>query len=545
VLASRIVPIAVGETFERYEIEALIGRGGMGEVYRAVDTRLRRKVALKVLRADRGSEDAVARLYREARAAAVLAHPNTIAIHDIGEADGIFYIVMELVTGMPLLAYVGDVRVPASRKLAWLVDVARALSAAHKAGVIHRDVKPSNVMVSDDGVVKVLDFGLARPLAPVSFRTQVGHVVGTPRYMAPELLAGAEADVRCDQYAFGLTAYELLAGKHPGGVLAGPVKPPALEKAVPEVSSAVAQVIARTMEADPDMRFTSMDDVALALADAIAGRAAQRDEPATEPEPAPSLNATIRLPPTELAPDPERDNPTVTTRTTEVEEEAAAPTVASPGVTPPPDPKGATLPIGAMVDARKIEEALASAPAKSHEQTLMSRAADLPPQRRAARVSGAAPEKEPAAAVEPAAPPPVAAQARRVDESGPIVVPKRGLPIVSIALGVLGVLAFVTAYVMAKRLDRGDGSALAASATASSAIVPPVPASAPPVSSATPLVLTPLVAPTSSATVAPAPAPLPSAHTRPRPKPKATATPPSATAAPPLPPLSADAPEER
>src|SRR4051812_28420903 len=110
-VASSAVPIAVGETFERYEIEALIGRGGMGEVYRAADTRLRRKVALKVLRPDRENAEAVARLFREARSAAGLTHPNTVAIHDMGEAEGILYIVMELVTGAPLLAHVGDARV--------------------------------------------------------------------------------------------------------------------------------------------------------------------------------------------------------------------------------------------------------------------------------------------------------------------------------------------------------------------------------------------------------------------------------------------------
>jgi serine/threonine-protein kinase len=267
------VPIAIGETFERYEIESLIGRGGMGEVYRAVDTRLRRKVALKVLRPDRDGGDAVARLFREARAAAVLAHPNTVAIHDIGESEGIFYIVMELVTGTSLLAHVGDARVPAARKLAWLVDIARALSAAHKSGVIHRDVKPSNVMVSDEGVVKVLDFGLARPLAPVSFRTQEGHVLGTPRYMSPEQLAGAEIDARSDQYAFALTAYELVTGKHPGGVLAGSVDPPPLDQVLPEISRAVAQVVARAMAQSPSDRFESMEDVAIALDDAINGRA--------------------------------------------------------------------------------------------------------------------------------------------------------------------------------------------------------------------------------------------------------------------------------
>jgi hypothetical protein len=275
VVACWFVPVAVGETFERYEIESLIGRGGMGEVYRAVDTRLRRKVALKVLRSDRDNADAVARLFREARSAAVLTHPNTVAIHDVGESEGIFYIVMELVTGRSLLAYVGDERVPVARKLSWLVDTARALGAAHKAGVIHRDVKPSNVMVSDEGVVKVLDFGLAKPLAPVSFRTQVGHVLGTPRYMAPEHLAGAEIDARTDQYAYGLTAYELIAGKHPGGVLAGPVDVPLLDAIVPPVSRAVAQVIARAMANAPEDRFASMEELAVALEDAIAGRASR------------------------------------------------------------------------------------------------------------------------------------------------------------------------------------------------------------------------------------------------------------------------------
>lgn len=283
-LASLLVPIAVGETFERYAIESLIGRGGMGEVYRASDTRLRRKVALKVLRADRGGAEAVARMFREARAAAVLAHPNTVAIHDIGEHEGHCYIVMELVSGQPLLAYVGDTRVPAARKLGWLVDVASALSAAHKAGVIHRDVKPSNVMVSDDDIVKVLDFGLARPLDPVSFRTQVGHVLGTPRYMAPEAIAGAEVDARSDQYAFGLTAYELLAGKHPGGALTLPAVPAPLHEVLPELSRAVSDVIARTLATQPDDRYATMEDVAVAIEDAVQGRA-PRDGHALTREP--------------------------------------------------------------------------------------------------------------------------------------------------------------------------------------------------------------------------------------------------------------------
>jgi serine/threonine protein kinase len=261
------VPIAPGETFERYAVESLIGRGGMGEVYRATDTRLRRKVALKVLRHDKERPDAVARLFREARAAAALSHPNTIAIHDLGESDdGTFYIVMELVTGSPLLAFVGDERVPLSRKLEWLSSVAKALAAAHKAGVLHRDVKPSNVMVGEDDVVKVLDFGLAKPSDPVSFKTQVGRVLGTPRYMAPELLSGAEADARSDQFSFGVTAYELVAGKHPGAA------PDPLSAVVKDAPKDLVAIIAKTMAARPDDRYPTMDDVALALDDVRAGR---------------------------------------------------------------------------------------------------------------------------------------------------------------------------------------------------------------------------------------------------------------------------------
>jgi len=300
--------ITVGETFERYTIEALIGRGGMGEVYRALDTRLRRKVALKVLRPDRaageGGDEAVARLFREARAAAGLTHPHTVAIHDIGEADGIFYIVMELVTGASLLAHVGNDRASVARKLGWLVDVARALAAAHRAGIIHRDVKPSNVMVSDEGVAKVLDFGLAKPLAPVSFRTQRGHVLGTPRYMAPEQLGGREVDARTDQYAYGVMGYELVSGVHPGSVLdATPIARP-LSDLVPEITPAIAAVIARAMSTRPNDRFASMDDVAVALDDAIRGKPAREvDEGEVSTVSAPLLPKTDAADAKSAAPD--------------------------------------------------------------------------------------------------------------------------------------------------------------------------------------------------------------------------------------------------
>jgi serine/threonine-protein kinase len=259
--------LAVGQTFARYVIEAAIGEGGMGEVYRAFDDKLRRKVALKVLHPDLAVPDAAQRLVREARAAAAFAHPNTIAIYDLGEIDGTVFLVMELIEGAPLRAFIGDASVPLAKKLRWLVDIARGLGAAHKAGLVHRDVKPANVMISDDGVVKVLDFGLAKPVEAASLNTDVGLVVGTPRYMAPELFTGIRADARSDQYAFGVTAYELLAGVHPGNPM-GAV-PAALDSIVPEIGPAVARIIARTLSRDATQRFASMNEVATALEEQI------------------------------------------------------------------------------------------------------------------------------------------------------------------------------------------------------------------------------------------------------------------------------------
>ena len=287
-------------------IEAPIGQGGMGEVYRAYDANLRRKVALKVLHPDLAVPDAAARMVREARAAAALAHPNTIAIHDLGEIDGAVFIVMELVSGASLRAYVGDSTVPVSQKLRWLVDVARGLGAAHKGGLVHRDVKPTNVMVSAEGVVKVLDFGLAKPVEAASFDTDVGMVVGTPRYMAPELFSGIAADARSDQYAFGVTAYELLSGVHPGSPV-GAV-PASLDSLVPEVSAAAARVIGRTLSRVPGDRFASMNEVASALEAQIH---TTRVSPGVAAEPSPPTRreggtaapaVALALAPTELQP---------------------------------------------------------------------------------------------------------------------------------------------------------------------------------------------------------------------------------------------------
>ncbi|APR85545.1 serine/threonine protein kinase [Minicystis rosea] len=295
-----------GETFARYTIEAPIGQGGMGAVYRAHDARLGRRVALKVISEGAAGAEADARLLREARAAAALDHPNAVAIFDVGEHEGATYIVMELVEGRTLRAFIGDTSVPQPTRIARLADVARALSGAHRRGLVHRDVKPENVMVRDDGMVKVLDFGIARrtrgdvdatasteigdAVAPaLPTLTAMGVKVGTPMYMAPEQIRGDALDGRTDQFSWGVLAYELLTGRLPwrgGGdalavmasVLTDAADRAPLEQA--NVPRAVQDVVLRALEKRPDDRFASLDDAVRALDDAARGEASPRLEPA-------------------------------------------------------------------------------------------------------------------------------------------------------------------------------------------------------------------------------------------------------------------------
>lgn len=281
--------VAAGEEIDRYVVESPIGEGGMGSVYRAFDTRLRRRVALKLLQTDGGAIDREQseRMLREARAVAALSHPNVVTIFDVGESEGSPFLAMELLSGSTLRAVMHDEAVTLERKLRWLEDIADALGAAHRAGLVHRDVKPENVMVLTAGSVKVLDFGLARSegvdaqagaatsSAPSSFRTAGSRLLGTPRYMAPEQAARERLDARADQFSWGLVAYELLSLTHPADARpefssdAGWSKPARpLAELAPFVPAQVAAVIMRALERDRDRRWPTMEALVATLAGA-------------------------------------------------------------------------------------------------------------------------------------------------------------------------------------------------------------------------------------------------------------------------------------
>ena len=202
-----------------------IGAGGMGEVYRASDTRLGRDVALKILPEEMAtSQDRLARFYREARAAAALNHPNIVTLYSVEESGGVHFLTMELVDGQPLHQILPPEGFPAERIMEWAITLAEAVTAAHEKGLVHRDLKPANIMIARDGRVKVLDFGLAKELRSVGpneetvtslGETEVGIVLGTPAYMSPEQISGSMVDQRTDIFSLGVIFYEMLTGRRP------------------------------------------------------------------------------------------------------------------------------------------------------------------------------------------------------------------------------------------------------------------------------------------------------------------------------------------
>jgi tetratricopeptide (TPR) repeat protein len=262
-------------TLGHYRLDDAIGRGGMGEVYRAFDTKLNRPVAIKVMREFRGERElSVLRFLREARAASALNHPNIVTIHDAGEtASGDHFIVQELVIGRTLRSMLDEL-MPIARVIDIGRQVARALAAAHGAGIVHRDVKPENVMVRADGYVKVLDFGLARLMDPPAGGTHSTHtnpetapntLLGTTPYMSPEAASASTAGPPADVFALGIVLYEMAAGRRPFvaatsiGVLAAIVSehPVPLARLNPSIPYAFDDLVQRMLEKEPERRPTA------------------------------------------------------------------------------------------------------------------------------------------------------------------------------------------------------------------------------------------------------------------------------------------------
>jgi eukaryotic-like serine/threonine-protein kinase len=267
--------VVVGEVVAgRYELEELVGTGGMSSVFKARDTLLERHVALKILHPHfTEDEQYVERFRREARAVASLSHPNIVTILDRGEDEGRQFLVFELVEGRTLAELLQEQgRLPVQRALEIAIQVARGLGFAHEHGLVHRDVKPQNVILNGDGRAKVTDFGIARSL-DVQGVTQSGAVLGTSNYIAPEQASGRPVDRTTDVYSLGVVLFELLTGEvpFPGESFVAVAMqhvsepPPSVLEVRPDVPVRVARAVDRALEKDPAERFATMDAFAAEL----------------------------------------------------------------------------------------------------------------------------------------------------------------------------------------------------------------------------------------------------------------------------------------
>ena len=273
--------LSAGSRLGPYEILAPLGAGGMGEVYRARDTRLGRDVAIKVLPKDvAGDSKALVRFESEARAVAALSHPNILALHDVGKEGAVSYVVTELLEGETLRGLLARGPVQLRKALDVALQVAEGLAAAHEKGIVHRDVKPENIFLTKDGHAKLLDFGLARhdvthheasdtrspTLAAVS---EKGVVLGTVAYMSPEQARGETVDFRSDQFSLGVVLYETLTGKRPfagasaAEMLAAIIRdePEPVTKLDPKLPALLAWIVQRCLSKDPEERYSSTRDL--------------------------------------------------------------------------------------------------------------------------------------------------------------------------------------------------------------------------------------------------------------------------------------------
>ncbi len=278
--------LAAGARLGPYEIRGLLGAGGMGEVYRARDSKLAREVAIKILPPELAGEGRrLERFEKEARTASALSHPNIVTVYDVGAVDGTSFIAMELVEGKTLRELLASGPIPLKKLLSMAAQIADGLAKAHTVGIVHRDLKPENVMVTRDGFVKILDFGLAKltqtglqPLGTergtVTRATEAGTVLGTVGYMSPEQASGEPVDFRSDQFSLGSILYEMASGKRaferptPAQTLSAIIdsEPEPLSESAPKVPTNLLWVVERCLAKDPEDRYGSTKDLARDLA---------------------------------------------------------------------------------------------------------------------------------------------------------------------------------------------------------------------------------------------------------------------------------------
>ena len=279
------MPLVVGQRLGRYEVIAPLGTGGMGEVYRARDTRLERDVAIKILPESVARDpERLARFDREAKSVAALSHPNILALHDAGTEGGMSFAVMELLEGETLRARIGHGPLPIRRAIDTTIQIARGLAAAHAKGLVHRDLKPENVFLVVDGQVKILDFGLAKAVTPALASsaeatatdvaaTDPGTVLGTVGYMAPEQVRGQDVDGRSDLFALGAVLFEMVSGQRAfkrdtaAETLTAILRedPPELPAPTLAQAPALDHIIRHCLEKNAAERFQSARDVVFAL----------------------------------------------------------------------------------------------------------------------------------------------------------------------------------------------------------------------------------------------------------------------------------------
>ena len=291
----------------RYRLGERIGHGGMGEVFAAHDLRLDREVALKLLRSDLAEQDDMReRVVAEARLAARLTHPHVVGVLDTGEQDGRPFVVMERLSGRTLGDELADGPMPAERVRDVGLQVLRALAAAHELGIVHRDVKPGNILDAGVGTWKVADFGIAKWVHADETLTGTGELLGSPSYLAPERIQGEQAGPAADLYAVGVLLYEALCGRKPfegddplalaTAIRDGAYEPPAA--VFPDADPTIIAVIERAMQRDPAERYESAE----AMAAALLGEDAEEPDDVTATIVAP---VTTPLPPTDEEPEPD------------------------------------------------------------------------------------------------------------------------------------------------------------------------------------------------------------------------------------------------